>query len=526
MYLDIDNPKDYSVALYIRLSKEDEKDGPSESVINQKSLLKDFTDKQKLLVYDIYIDDGYSGTNFDRPEFKRMIEDIENKKVNMVITKDLSRLGRDYIMTGHYMEIYFPEKRVRYISLLDGIDTGIESTANDITPFRAIMNDMYAKDISKKIKSVKHDKQRKGEFIGGKPMFGYKMNPNEKNKITVDEYAANIVKRMFSMALNGHSCRKIATILNEEKIPTPAIYAGLTMSNSGPYSGVWSSNRVSEMLRNETYIGNMVQGRTIKINYKSRKCIRQRPENWIIVKNTHEPLVDIETFNKVQKILDSRRNTRTRKYDFLLKGLIYCHECGYPMAVINRKNKEGKDVLYFVCRTYQRFTKAGVCTSHTIKEEKINKAVSDEIKNMCLQFIDIDKMIQLSEEFISKNDINKKIKDEIILYTSQIYKIENKIDKLYLDKLDCIISNEDFKRIYKKINDERNDIESKLINLEKQQKDIADMKDTSKKLVQEFIDTIDLNRELLISLIDKIEFTENKEIIIKLKFKNPKENIK
>ena len=173
MYLEISNPMDYHVALYIRLSKEDETEGPSQSVTNQKSLLNEFVQQHRLSVYDTYIDDGWSGTSFDRPDFQRMIGDIEAKKVNMVITKDLSRLGRDYIMTGHYMERYFPEKRVRYISLLDGIDTGVESTANDITPFRAIMNDMYAKDISKKIKSVKRDKQRKGQFIGGKPMYGY-----------------------------------------------------------------------------------------------------------------------------------------------------------------------------------------------------------------------------------------------------------------------------------------------------------------------------------------------------------------
>lgn len=525
MYFNIDNPKDYSVALYIRLSKEDDKDGPSESVTNQKSMLKDFTDKQKLLVYDIYIDDGYSGTNFDRPEFKRMIEDIESKKINMIITKDLSRLGRDYIMTGHYMEIYFPEKRVRYISLLDGIDTGIESTANDITPFRAIMNDMYAKDISKKIKSVKRDKQRKGEFIGGKPMFGYKINPNEKNKIIIDEKAANIVKKMFSMALDGYSCRKIATIFNEEKIPTPATYAGLTLSKTGPYSGMWSSNRVSEMLRNETYIGNMVQGKSVKINYKSKKSIKQAPENWIVVKNTHEPLVDIETFYKVQKILDSRKNTRNRKYDFLLKGIIYCHECGYPMAVINRKNKQGKDVLYFVCRTYQQFTKAGVCTCHTIKEEKINKAVCDKIEKLLLRYIDIDKMTEISQEYVSKYDINRKIKDDIIINNKKINEIENKIDRLYLDKIDEIMSDEDFNRIYKIINDERNIIQNKIKKLKKREKDISNIEDISNKIVQEFIDTICLNREILVSLIDKIEITENKEIIIKFKFKNPEENI-
>ena len=204
MYLEISNPMDYHVGLYIRLSKEDESEGQSESVTNQLSLLTAFAKEHKLCVFDTYIDDGWSGTNFDRPAFQRMIADIEAKKVNMVITKDLSRLGRDYIMTGHYMERYFPENRVRYISLLDGIDTGIESTANDITPFRAIMNDMYAKDISKKIKSVKHDKQCKGLFIGGKPLYGYIM-AEEKNKIVIDEEAAPMVRRIFGMALEGLS---------------------------------------------------------------------------------------------------------------------------------------------------------------------------------------------------------------------------------------------------------------------------------------------------------------------------------
>ena len=210
------------------------------------------------------------------PAFQRMISDIETKKVNMVITKDLSRLGRDYIMTGHYMERYFPEHRVRYISLLDGIDTGVDSTANDITPFRAIMNDMYAKDISKKIKSVKRDKQRKGQFIGGKPMYGYKMHPTEKNKIVIDEEVAPVVRRIFALALSGMSCRKIATTAQRRRHPyTGHLLRAGKLANPGPYTGLWSSERISEMLKNETYIGNMVQGRMVKISYKSKKCLRQ-----------------------------------------------------------------------------------------------------------------------------------------------------------------------------------------------------------------------------------------------------------
>lgn len=214
MYLvEISNPMDYRVARYVRLSEEDESEGPSQSVTNQRSLL-------------------------------------------------------------------------------DGIDTVVESSANDITPFRAIINDMYAKDISKKIKSVKRDKQLKGQYIGGKPMYCYKMHPTEKNRIVIDEKMTPTVRRIFAMARSGISCRQIAATLNEEGVPTPAVYCGWNMGRKGPYAGLWSSERISEMLQNETYIGNMVQGRTVKISYKSKKCLRQARENWVIVEGTHEPLID------------------------------------------------------------------------------------------------------------------------------------------------------------------------------------------------------------------------------------------
>lgn len=400
MFLEISDPMAYHVAKYIRLSKEDESEGPSQSVTNQNSLLDEFVKQHRLSVYDTYIDDGYSGTTFDRPAFQRMIADIEAKKVNMVITKDLSRLGRDYIMTGHYMERYFPEKRVRYISLLDGIDTGVESTANDITPFRAIMNDMYAKDISKKIKSVKRDKQRKGQFIGGKPMYGYKMHPTEKNKIVIDEEVAPIVRRIFAMALDGVSCRKIAATLNEEGVPTPATYCGWNMGRKGPYAGLWSSERISEMLQNETYIGNMVQGRMVKISYKSKKCLKQPRENWVVVEGTHEPLIDAETFRKVRLLVESRKHTRSRTYDFLLKGLIFCHECGYPLATLNRKNAAGEERLFFVCRTYQRFTKAGVCTCHSIKEQTVTEAVLAKVREVCQAYLNADTLLPMAEKAV------------------------------------------------------------------------------------------------------------------------------
>ena len=521
MYLDISKPMDYHVALYIRLSKEDENEGPSESVTNQKSLLNAFVKEHRLSVYDTYVDDGWSGTNFDRPEFQRMIGDIEARKVNMVITKDLSRLGRDYIMTGHYMERYFPEKRVRYISLLDGIDTGVESTANDITPFRAIMNDMYAKDISKKIKSVKRDKQRKGQFIGGKPVYGYKMHPTEKNRIIVDEEVAPVVRRIFAMALEGMSCRKIAAKLNEEGIPTPASYCGWNMGKRGAYAGLWSSERISEMLQNETYTGNMVQGRRVKISYKSNKCLRQEPSNWVVVENTHEPLVDKEAFQKVRMLVNSRRHTRSRTYDFLLKGLIYCHECGYPLAVLNRPPVSGEDRLFFVCRTYQRFTKAGGCTCHSIKEQAVTEAVLAKVREVCEALLNPTELLPVARKAVEQARKENSTEGEMQALQSKIDSLTANLDKMYMDRLSGLLSETDFERIYSKVKLERRLLEEKRQELELRKKSPVRTEDRAKELVRRFMDSAFTSRELLVSLIERVELTEDKQIIIKFRFREP-----
>ncbi len=519
MYLEISDPMDYHVALYIRLSKEDESEGPSQSVTNQKSLLEEFVKQHRLSVYDTYIDDGWSGTNFDRPDFQRMIADIEAKKVNMVITKDLSRLGRDYIMTGHYMERYFPERRVRYISLLDGIDTGVESSANDITPFRAIMNDMYAKDISKKIKSVKRDKQRKGQFIGGKPMYGYKMHPTEKNKIVIDEEVAPIVRRIFAMALDGMSCRKIATTLNEEGVPTPATYCGWKVGKPGPYTGLWSSERISDMLQNETYIGNMVQGRQVKISYKSKKCLKQDRANWIVVEGTHEPLVDVETFRKVRMLVDSRKHTRSRTYDFLLKGMIFCHECGYPLATLNRKNAAGEERLFFVCRTYQRFTKAGVCSCHSIKEKTVTDAVIAKVREVCAAYLDPNSLLPTARKAVAEARATDSTESEIQSLRTRLETMTANLDMMYMDKLAGILNGEDFQRLYLKVKADRSKLETRLKELEKKKESPAKAEDEARALVQQFIAGSCTSRELLVSLVKRIELSEDKQLYIHFRFK-------
>jgi DNA invertase Pin-like site-specific DNA recombinase len=521
MHWEIADPMNFHVGLYIRLSKEDENEGPSESVSNQRSLLNAFVKEHRLNVYDTYVDDGWSGTHFHRPGFMRMIGDIEAGNVNMVITKDLSRLGRDYIMTGHYMERYFPEKRVRYLSLLDGIDTGVESSANDITPFRAIMNDMYAKDISKKIKSVKHDKQRRGLFIGGKATFGYKLHPSEKNKIIIDDKAALLVRRIFQMALEGTSCRRIAVSLNAEHVPTPAAYAGLNQSRTGPYAGLWSGERISEMLQNETYLGSMVQGKSAKLSYKSQKCVRKAREDWVIVENTHEPIIDPDTFRQVRMLIDSRKTTRQRVYDFLLKGLIFCHECGYPLSVLNRKNAVGEDCLYFVCRTYQRFTKAGVCSSHSIKEKTVTDAVLAKVKEVCAEFLQPDALLKAAELKANKTCLTESREREYAALRFKIDHLNALSDRTYLDHLRGALDDSDFARIYQQLRDERRALEQSLSAFEQSVVSLPNKEDPVITLVRRFTDSAFSSRELLVSLIERVELTKDRQIILRFRFPQP-----
>ncbi len=396
----------------------------------------------------------------------------------MVITKDLSRLGRDYILTGHYMERYFPEHRVRYISLLDGIDTGVDSTANDITPFRAIMNDMYAKDISKKISSVKHDKQRKGLFIGGKPVYGYKMHPTEKNKIVIDEAVAPVVRRIFGMALSGMSCRQIATRLNEEHIPTPATYAGLPVGKPGPYTGLWSSERISDMLQNETYIGNMVQGRSRKINYKTKKCIRQQPKDWVVVEGTHEPLIDQETFDKVRRLVDSRKHTRSR-----------------------------------------RFTKAGVCTCHSIKEQVVTQAVVERVREVCRNYLQAEKLLPIAKQEVTKAQAEADHEKEIAALKAKIDSLSAHLDQVYLDKLSGLLDEADFQRVYRKVKADRAALEQRLSQIDRPDFSPERQNDLAKELVERFLATAPTNREVLVSLIERVELTEEKEVILRFRFR-------
>ena len=299
----------YKVAIYIRLSREDDKTDEegkyhkrdSESVKNQRNILQKYIEQNKLNLVNEYVDDGYSGSNFDRPSFKKMINDIEKGLINMVIVKDLSRLGRNNIETSEYVDRYFPIHRVRFIALLDDVDTELDTMGNEMASFKIVINEYYNRITSKNIRTTVKNKKTDGLFLGLKAPYGYKKSSEDKYKLEIDEKAAKVVRRIFELAKAGNGPNKIANILTQDKIPTPSNYANLNRGLRSTAYNLWCSRTIDEMLSNETYIGNLTQGRRKKI-YGLKMEIRTSKTDWIIVENTHAPIVDKTTFEQVQKI--------------------------------------------------------------------------------------------------------------------------------------------------------------------------------------------------------------------------------
>ena len=334
----------FNVAVYIRLSREDGDKEESDSVGNQRKLLTEYVHKKdELILYDVYIDDGYTGTNFNRPDFQRMIADIEAGKVNCVIVKDLSRFGRDYIDTGRYLERYFPELGVRFISITDGIDS-MKQAYDMLLPIKNIFNEQYARDISKKVQTAVKTKQKAGEFIGAFTSYGYKKSPVDKNKLVIDEYAANVVRRIFSLYIQGYGKQRIAKLLNAEGILCPAEYKraiGLNYNNPNKLDSTtyWSYSTINSILHREMYVGNMVQGtKHQRMRSKQKKMDKDK---WIIVENTHEPIIDKETWEKAQSLL----HKRTRELDLetnknIFAGFVKCGDCGRAMVKTTKNGKK------------------------------------------------------------------------------------------------------------------------------------------------------------------------------------------
>lgn len=513
--------------IYIRLSREDGDKQESESIGNQRSILQRYIKENNLTLVKEYVDDGVSGTTFDRPGFKEMLKDIENRAINMVITKDLSRLGRDYITVGEYTEKYFPSNNIRYVALNDGIDTYIDSTNNDITPFKAIMNDMYAKDISKKIRSVLKEKQKQGEYMCSIPAYGYKRHPTIKNKLIIDEQVRDIVEKIFDMYVNGHGSVEIVNFLNKNKYLSPTGYRKTRLvQDENKIDFNWNEVTVCNMLKNEVYIGNTVQNKRSIISYKVKKFRTVDKEEHIRVENTHEAIIDKDTFDKVQCIIEKRGTNTKLKYDYLLRGLLYCYHCKRKLQIVLKKNskRQAKSHPYIVCSDY----KERGCYPQNMNYDKFESHILYVIKKICQIYADKEIFYRVYEKYQNKTlDIRQGYLNKIEQIDKAIFEINNNLDKMYMDKLKGILQEEDYIRVSQKFNFERtklieqkNELEQKINQAEL----ILETKNTTKEekeldnLIEEFLKLEKIDKIYLYRLINKIEIDKDKNIYIYFNF--------
>lgn len=499
--------KPYRAALYMRLSRDDDGVGESASIGTQRKMLNAYAIEHGFAVYGEYVDDGWSGTNFERPDWKRMIADIEDKKVNLVITKDLSRLGRDYITAGQYTEIYFPSKGVRYIAINDGYDS--DSPYTDIAPFKNVINEMYARDTSKKIRSAFQTKMREGAYIGNFAPYGYKKDPENKNRLLIDDVVAPVVKEIFQMAEAGHSPSSIAKTLNDRGIMTPAVYrcSGRAYLDIDNYSKrkEWTSATICKLLRNIVYLGHIAQGKTTKVSFKSNITLRNPQEEWVIAFGMHEPIISQDTYDNVRKRSISRRIAQKTDFSNVFSGIAKCADCGHNMSTTGSRKRGSRYNL--VCGGYKLYG-SKECQNHFIDYDILYEVVLQELREL-LGLSDEDRRIILDN--LKKNAKSKSLSmdDEAV---KEIEKREVELDRiikrLYEDNMSGRLDDTRFYKLLSEYEAEQKENATRLSALKRSQSPETDEQAAYKNfflLLDEITCVNELTRELVGKVIDKIE---------------------
>lgn len=519
----------FNVAIYIRLSREDGDKEESDSVGNQRKLLAEYiAKKEDFILYDVYVDDGYSGTNFNRPSFQKMIADIEDGKVNCVVVKDLSRFGRDYIDTGRYLERYFPEMGVRFISVTDSIDS-MKQAYDMLLPIKNIFNEQYARDISKKIQATVKSKQKAGEFIGAFTSYGYKKSPVDKNKLVIDDYAADVVRRIFSLYIQGYGKQKIAKLLNAEGVLCPAEYKKVNGENYKNCNRLesttyWSYSTINSILHREMYVGNMVQGtKHQRMRSKQKKMPK---EEWIVVKNTHEPIIDKTTWEKAQTLLQKR----TRELDLetnknIFAGFVKCGDCGRAMAKNMWRRADGSKTYSLYCGTYKRNGKQ-YCTPHTLPMVVLEDIVLGDLKAIVDNVDNLKELVQ-SQSFTASKV--KRIADtELSKIKAELERVKRLKKSIYEDYREELISKEEFLS-YREDYLKKEELYSKQIEALEEKKNDNVTEDVFEtpwlKRLLELKDIEALDRDIVVEMISEIKVYENRKIKITYNFGNELEHL-
>lgn len=519
--------KSFRVGLYMRLSREDGDKEESSSVTNQREILKRYVSEQEnFFIVKEYVDDGYTGTNFDRPKFKEMIQDIEAGIIDTVITKDLSRLGRERLGVGHYTEIYFPEHNVRYIALLDNIDTYFDAGMNDMAPFKGVINDMYVRDISKKIRSSLIERKKAGNFLGVTAPYGYQKDPNNKFHLVINEKEAEVVKRVFRLYLEGNGLTRIAQILTKDGVPVPGESRDIGKTRKTALYSSWKQTTIRRILDNRVYLGELVQFKRRKINYKSKRRITVPEEERYICKGTHEAIIDEESFNVVQNILKKNKSFKGTKHDYLFKGLLFCSECGARLNVTYSHyalKKYGEYRFTTICYSYSRLY-SDICTRHSNSISELEDILIKHIKYVCSRYINEN----LQDELISIAKKQKQLELKQISNEKRLETLEQKISdiglyikNLYMDKVKGVVSENDYISLVADFTKDRDNLikeKEELITIINNQKPQIDETAKIEKLAKEFIALEKPTKQLLNELIEKITISENKEINIYFKF--------
>ena len=516
--------ENFNIGIYCRLSIENEKEEfnkQSESIENQLKFLKGFVESRGWKIKKVYKDDGFSGTNFDRPAFQEMIADIENKEINTVITKDLSRLGRDYIDTGYYIEKYFPSMNVRYIAVTDNVDTfDPNNTNNDITPFKSVFNDMYAKDTSKKVRAILKTKALNGESIKAFQPYGYKKDPNNKNKVLVDNNVSDIVVKIFQMYKSGNTKKQICDYLNNNNITTPLKYKEETTNYKNPNKKcyVWSSAMVTKILRDRIYVGDLVQHKQTKVNYKIKKTVKVNPSQYIIVPNNHEPIIDKDTFTVVQEMLDKQSNEwsyTNSESNHLLRGIVYC-SCGGKVTY----NKNHGKFSRCVCSSYKKAGSRFCNNIQYLKEDDLMAMVLENLRKNVKKYLDYKKLnYKVKQPKIIQNNTSA-IKEQINL-------INQKIRDMYQDKLNNIITAELYVQMSEEFEKKKEELNKRLQNIEKEK--IKKSKEANNDSIEKYIKKVlefnqneEISRDIILKLINKIVIENKKIKSISYNFSIPK----
>ena len=515
------------VALYCRISLDDGGDNESMSISNQKLMLKEFAEKNGMFQYEYYVDDGYTGRNFNRPAFQRMIADIEAGKIGCVITKDLSRLGRNYIEAGSYIEIFFPKHNVRYIAITDGVDS-LTRQEMDITPFKNILNDMYSRDISKKVLSGIMIRSKQGKFCGGTPPLGLMRDPEDKGHLIIDPKTAPIIRKIYDYALDGLGCMRISKKLMEEKIPVTHVKSNTERQENYYY---WAGSRISHILRNPFYKGAHLVFRTHQKGIRSNTYNIIPREEWEIIENCHEAIVSPEEWDKVQELIDRRPTIQGNScpYYNIFHGLVYCATCGKSLQVryekVGRTNKnrftgeqrEPIDKAYYICQTYNRLGK-NACTSHKIEARDLYDLVLKDIQELAKTALkDADAFYQRLSSRMERRymaDASQMQKERERLEARNC-EIDDMFLNLYTDKTKGILSEQRFMKLTATMEQEQEENQHRLQELMRmlQQSDAQESEvRTFIREIRQYATIQELDETVLNRLISRILVGEVKKV--------------